>query len=385
MTSATKGTKTYTFTYNDEGLRTSKTVDGVTTYYYYEGTLLVAEQSELETIVYLYDSTGAPIGFRYRTPSYAENVWDDYYYEKNMQGDIVRVYNSEGVKLVSYVYTAWGDRASTTYHNGGANTTVTNNPFTYRGYYYDRDLDLYYLQSRYYDSKICRFISPDHSSVVLATPMALTDKNLYAYCDNNPVTRADHDGEFWNYVIGAVVGAVVNGAIAAAVSYFEDGEIDWVSVRINAAVGAASGVVAASGLGAISQAGITAALNGIGSFADQAQSDGVKNVNYEEIAICTALGGVTSLAGTAVGKISGGKWLNQSKELTDKGQSKLLAGVIRRTVGQSHSALMRQGYKYLAMAVKPTNIFRGVSSVMGTVISGGVSGVYSAIKKLWGW
>ena len=108
----------------------------------------------MKTIVYLYDSTGTPIGFRYRTPSYAKDVWDDYYYEKNMQGDIVRVYNSEGVSLVSYVYTAWGDRASTTYHHGGANTTVTNNPFTYRGYYYDRDLDLYYLQSRYYDSKV---------------------------------------------------------------------------------------------------------------------------------------------------------------------------------------------------------------------------------------
>ena len=47
--------------------------------------------------------------FRYRTPSYAEDVWDDYYYEKNMQGDIVRVYNSDGVSLVSYVYTAWGE------------------------------------------------------------------------------------------------------------------------------------------------------------------------------------------------------------------------------------------------------------------------------------
>ena len=112
-----------------------------------------------------------------------------------MQGDIVRVYNSEGVKLVSYVYTAWGDRASTTYHHGGANTTVTNNPFTYRGYYYDNDLDLYYLQSRYYDSKICRFISPDEIGYLGANG-DMSSYNLYAYCSNDPINYADPSGCF---------------------------------------------------------------------------------------------------------------------------------------------------------------------------------------------
>ncbi len=261
MTSATKGGLTYTFTYNDEGLRTSKTVNGVTTYYYYEGTLLVAEQSELKTIVYLYDSIGAPIGFRYRTPSYAEDVWDDYYYEKNMQGDIVRVYNSEGVSLVSYVYTAWGDRASTTYHHGGANTTVTNNPFTYRGYYYDKDLDLYYLQSRYYDSKVCRFINADHSSLLLATPLALTDKNLYAYCDNNPVVRVDVDGEFWGtaVAIGALGGFVVGVAgqfVSDLVTSLFSGELtfsNW-QTYVGAAVGGAVGGAILGGTGNVAAA-----------------------------------------------------------------------------------------------------------------------------------
>ena len=167
----------------------------------------------MKTIVYLYDSTGAPIGFRYRTPSYAEDVWDDYYYEKNMQGDIVRVYNSDGVSLVSYVYTAWGERTSTTYHHGGANTTVTNNPFTYRGYYYDKDLDLYYLQSRYYDSKVCRFISPD---TYISTGQGIIGHNMYAYCNNNPVNYVDHTGEFpW---LVAVLVSIVSAAYVITVS-----------------------------------------------------------------------------------------------------------------------------------------------------------------------
>ena len=173
----------------------------------------------METIVYLYDSTGAPIGFRYRTPDYAEEVWDDYYYEKNMQGDIVRVYNSEGVKLVSYVYTAWGEITSTTYHNSGANTTVTNNPFTYRGYYYDRDLGLYYLQSRYYDSKVCRFISPD---TYISTGQGIIGYNMYSYCENNPVIRADYTGRLWRIVLIMAIAVVTIVALTSCDTNYDE-------------------------------------------------------------------------------------------------------------------------------------------------------------------
>ena len=196
-----------------------------------------------------------------------------------MQGDIVRVYNSEGVKLVSYVDTAWGDRASTTYHHGGANTTVTNNPFTYRGYYYDRDLGLYYLQSRYYDSKICRFINADHSSVLLATPLALTDKNLYAYCDNNPVMRVDNSGEIWNILIGAAVGAVV-GLITGYVSQALDKEAPAAGTKefrehllVSAAVGAISGGLAASSVGLTGQVVVNSVLGAVGAAIDTAIDD----------------------------------------------------------------------------------------------------------------
>ena len=74
----------------------------------------------------------------------------------------------------------------------------------YRGYYYDRDLGMYYLQSRYYDPVTGRFISPDYPDVITASPTALTDKNLFAYCDNNPVMRTDHDGMFWGTLFDVV-------------------------------------------------------------------------------------------------------------------------------------------------------------------------------------
>ena len=110
---------------------------------------------------------------------------------------MVAVYNQAGTKLISYKYDAFG-RWFSTGHNGGYNTTAYKNPFRYRGYYYDTDLELYYLNSRYYDSYTGRFISADNIDVICATPGGLTDKNLFSYCDNNPIMRRDDGGEFWD-------------------------------------------------------------------------------------------------------------------------------------------------------------------------------------------
>ena len=113
-------------------------------------------------------------------------------------------------------------------------TTATYNNLTYRGYYFDKELNMYYLQSRYYDSNICRFISADYPDILIATPVGLTDKNLYAYCDNNPVMRGDYDGECCNYVIGGIIG----GISSAASSYQETGEVNTASVLLGMGTGA---------------------------------------------------------------------------------------------------------------------------------------------------
>ena len=132
-----------------------------------------------------------PLGMQYHSMYYSEDSWDIYWYERNLQGDIVAVYSSSGIKLISYSYDAWGN-FTTAYHNTGENSTAVKNPFKYRGYYYDSDLNLYYLNTRYYDPVVGRFISPDAESTITATLNALTDKNLYAYCDNNPVNPGDY-------------------------------------------------------------------------------------------------------------------------------------------------------------------------------------------------
>ncbi len=177
-----------------------------------------------------------------RLSTYAKDKWDLYWYDKNLQGDIVGVYNSSGTKLVTYKYDAWGS-PYITYHSGNASSLYAKNPFRYRGYYYDKDLGFYYLQTRYYDPLNCRFISPDAASVITATPAGLTDKNLYAYCDNNPVSRADDGGEFWNVLIGAATGAfsqLATDLISSAVSgeWRMSSFIDYAGAAIGGAIGA---------------------------------------------------------------------------------------------------------------------------------------------------
>ena len=139
---------------------------------------------------YIFDANGSPVGFMYRGADYASGTWDTYGFEKNLQGDIVAVYDtSTGKQLIGYKYNAWGV-CTTSYYNSGMNTTATKNPFKYRGYYYDSNLGLYYLQSRYYDQNTGRFINADS-----ALYHSMLGYNMFAYCENNPVNYYDPTGE----------------------------------------------------------------------------------------------------------------------------------------------------------------------------------------------
>ena len=162
----------------------------------------MAEEWGNHLVLYLYDADGSPIGMQYRNTSYAEGVFDTYWFEKNLQGDIVAVYNQAGTKLIAYTYDAWGN-SSVSYYNSGASTTATYNPFRYRGYYFDSESGFYYLNSRYYDPAIGRFINPDDVSLLGANG-DFASLNLYAYCGNNPVARADNGGTAWETVFDLI-------------------------------------------------------------------------------------------------------------------------------------------------------------------------------------
>ena len=169
------------YTYDESGTRTGKTVNGVSTQYYINGSQILAQKSGEDILYFLYDETGAAVGFKYNNNLYL--------YRKNLQGDILAVLNGQtGAVEASYTYDAWGKVISST----GALAEI--NPFRYRGYYYDSETGLYYLQSRYYDPETGRFINADG---YVATPTgSLLSSNMFSYCENNPVIMLDTTGDF---------------------------------------------------------------------------------------------------------------------------------------------------------------------------------------------
>ena len=193
-----------------DGIRTVKTNGSTIHHYTLNGSQIVTETWVTKTqdgeeivehpnhfLVYLYDESGAPIGLQYRNKTYEKYDFDTYYFEKNLQGDIIAIYTENGTKIGSYTYDAWGNCTVST---ESGTTTIqkqivrTLNPFRYRGYYYDTDTGLYYLQSRYYNPKWGRFLNAD--GYVNANG-DLIGFNMYAYCGNSPVNRVDSTGQFW--------------------------------------------------------------------------------------------------------------------------------------------------------------------------------------------
>ena len=136
-----------------------------------------------------------------------------YYYHRNPQGDVISIHSTNGTKVAEYAYDAYGN---CTIVSGATSNLASYNPILYRGYYYDRETGLYYLNARYYNPEWRRFISTDEPSYLDSeTPNGL---NLYCYCMNNPIMYADPSGHWIETVfdlfsLGAsVVEVVINPA-----------------------------------------------------------------------------------------------------------------------------------------------------------------------------
>ncbi len=192
-----------TFEYDGLGRRIRK---GEIEYKYnVEGKLISSSNS----IYYLYDDKGVA-GF--------VNADDMYLYRKDAQGNIIAILDSAGAVVVRYVYDAWGNHIVLD-GNGGKITDPKHignvNPYRYRGYFYDVETGLYYLQTRYYDPSIGRFISQD--SIEYADPQSINGLNLYAYCNNNPVMGYDPDGTInWKKLFGWIVAVYVTAVTVIA-------------------------------------------------------------------------------------------------------------------------------------------------------------------------
>ncbi len=165
---------TVQFEYNEDGLRTKKTVGSTVTNYILHGTNIVHMTKGSDTLHFYYDAHGKPAIVIFNGTAYG--------YLYNLQGDVVALVNTSGTKVVEYTYDAWGNVLTKT--GSLASTLGTVQPFRYRGYVYDEETELYYLRSRYYKSKWNRFLNAD----------SLVRENLFCYCRNNTIIKVDRNG-----------------------------------------------------------------------------------------------------------------------------------------------------------------------------------------------
>lgn len=181
----------------------------------------------MNTMYFQYDTNGTPLGFIYNGTQY--------FYMTNQMSDVIAVTDSDGNIIAQYVYDEWGKLLNvyTVNEDSAEQIEVANaNPLRYRGYYYDTETGYYYLQSRYYDASICRFINADIPEITQMSKDLSTDSNLFAYCNNDPVNQKDSTGKFSFkvYIIAALIASLI-GAVTKIVSNFRKGYRGWKLLR----------------------------------------------------------------------------------------------------------------------------------------------------------
>ena len=272
------------YVYDNDGRRIQKTVGDKVIRFYLDGDKIIAQKEEGgERMDFLYDEKGTPFAFEYQGKMY--------FYQTSLQGDIIGIVDSEGSQVVVYRYDAWGEVLVSSDASGFGLAQI--NPLRYRGYYYDQETGLYYLQTRYYDPKVRRFLNADDASVLTKDPEQLTEKNLYAYCDDNPVMYRDDTGMF--DIVSGIFGAVTNVAttyFAAKVTGQECGVWDL-------AVAAFAGLVSGMTKSSLYITLVSAFISGVGTtIGSLAGGSDIKEALWKGgmTALCTAVS-VNAIAG----------------------------------------------------------------------------------------
>ena len=288
-----------------------------------------------------------------------------------------------GAVVARYTYDAWGKVLSITDADGNeidANRYAYHiahlNPIRYRGYYYDTETGLYYLQSRYYDPEVGRFINAD--DVIVESNASLAAANLFIYCLNNPLNMIDNSGLLPKWlkaaatavaavavvaviavaapvaapvIAGAAVGAGVSAAVDVGIQLKTTGKVDVCQTVTAASFGAVSGAVGGSGVGRVGQIAANATLSAVQTAASDWQTGNKSSATT--YLLNTATGAAAGWAGgtgaqvrqQAAGQI--GKQIVRttgpiiSKQLIVNAMTKAsIVGVVRSTAGSGIASIV---------------------------------------------
>ena len=175
--------------YNANGIRIFKTVYNIRHEFTLDGAKILKETWENNVLTPLYDNADDVCGIIYNgTP---------YFFIKNLQGDVIAITDDNGETVAKYSYDAWGVCSILQDTNGIANI----NPYRYRSYYYDAETGMYYLQSRYYNPNVGRFVNGDEVKYLGANNTVLS-YDLFCYCESEPVSNYDPFGFYIMYIYG---------------------------------------------------------------------------------------------------------------------------------------------------------------------------------------
>ena len=285
---------------------------------------------------------------------------------KNLQGDVVQIRSIYGTVVVEYTYDAWGNVLSIT--GMYADTLGVNNPIRYRGYYQDFETGFYYLQSRYYDPAVRRFINADG---YINANGDILGFNMYAYCGNSPVINKDSEGTFLFTAIGALVGGVC-GAVSALIEGKRGQEV-WASAVNGAIAGAATGlatdiIAVTGGTGAV----VVAAYAGagfVGSFVGLLAKSSINGEDmssqevYKDALIDASWGGAFGAVG---GFMSGGQMSMMKNATLNAGKKLLSRGGV--TVGYAIKKAFAKEFHHLGESIAEEGLNNFISWYLPTAV-----------------
>ena len=353
---------TVDFAYDSDGKRVRKTSGGNITTYYYNGNVLsglVRKASKDAgttgtgtTVQFVYDTQGKPFMLRM-------NGKTDYFYLYNGLGDVTGLVDSSNQVVVRYQYNSWGKVTSTQDTSGVSLATL--NPFRYRKYVYDPETGLYCLGSRYYDPEVGRFVNADDTDVIFAKPQELYHKNLYVYCDNNPVVRRDLQGYFWETIFDIIsVGTDVAEIIIAPTDLLAWGSLglDLVCTIVPGATGGGKAVKAiakASEVGKVSD-GAKAVYKAADKANDIRKATGSYEIIFESGKNYVGKGGFGRSIASAVGhatkfidpvvSIEWRRAANTQQAFLDEYMRMIKRGIVIRNRNETLAQSIQKAYTY---------------------------------------
>ncbi len=351
-----------TFAYDSDGKRVRKTSGGNDTTYYYNGNVLsgLVKKASKDagttgtgtTVQFVYDTQGKPFMLRM-------NGKTDYFYLYNGLGDITGLVDSSNQVVVRYQYNSWGKVTSTQDTSGVSLATL--NPFCYRKYVYDPETGLYCLGSRYYDPEVGRFVNADDTDVIFAKPQELYHKNLYVYCDNNPVVRRDLQGYFWETIFDIIsVGTDVAEIIIAPTDLLAWGSLglDLVCTIVPGATGGGKAVKAiakASEVGKVSD-GAKAVYKAADKANDIRKATGSYEIIFESGKNYVGKGGFGRSIASAVGhatkfidpvvSIEWRRAANTQQAFLDEYMRMIKRGIVIRNRNETLAQSIQKAYTY---------------------------------------